>query len=268
MYHKKIIYYNDPVNDDFAVTQNIKKKIIDDKYNYFRQKNKLYKFWADTLYFVIVKPITKLIMLFGYHCFIHGRRKIKHFRKKGCFIYANHTNYMPDAFTPNHLNWRRNYIITGPETVNIKGIGVLVDALGAIPLPDTLVAAKNFKKCVTEKINYGDSITIYPEAHIWPYYNSVRPFKRESIKYTIVENCAAYTCTTCYKKRLIGKRPRISVYIDGPFYPDLSLDKEEQINKLYNEIYQAMKNRCDKESTYEYYKYIKKEEDDNNASSN
>ena len=49
MYHKKIIYYSDELNDDFAATKSIKKKIIDEKYNYFRQKNKLYKLWADTL---------------------------------------------------------------------------------------------------------------------------------------------------------------------------------------------------------------------------
>jgi hypothetical protein len=59
---------------------------------------------------------------------------------------------MPDAFIPNHLNWRRNYIITGSETVNIKGIATLVDSLGTIPLPDTLKAAKNFKKCIEQKI--------------------------------------------------------------------------------------------------------------------
>ncbi len=266
MYYKKIIYYSDELNDDFSVTKEIKKKIIDDNYNYFRQKNKLYKLWADTLYFIIVKPITKLIMVFGYHTFIHGKRKVRHFRKKGCFIFANHTNYMPDAFTPNHLNWRRNYIITGSEAVNIKGIASLVDALGAIPLPDTIGAARNFKKCISEKISYGDSITIYPEAHIWPYFTKVRPFKKESIKYPIIENCASYTCTTCYKKRKFGKRPRISVYIDGPFYPDESLPKKEMVDKLYDEIYNAMKKRCEEESTYEYYKYIKKEDEKNDSS--
>ncbi len=267
MYHKKIIYYSDELNDDFAATKSIKKKIIDEKYNYFRQKNKLYKLWADTLYFIIVVPITKLIMLFVYHTFIHGRNKIKPRRKKGCLIYGNHTNYMPDAFIPNHLNWRRNYIITGSETVNIKGIAVLVDSLGAIPLPDTLKAAKNFKNCIEQKITYGDTVTIYPEAHIWPYYTGVRHFKKESIKYAIELNCAAYTLTTCYKKRKFGKKPRISAYVDGPFYPDESLPKKERVDKLYDEIYGTMKKRCDEESTYEYYKYVKKE-DGINASSN
>ncbi len=267
MKEKRIIYYEDEINDDFAATKNLSKKVIDKNYNYNRENNVFWRIWAGFLHYVIVKPVTHLIMVFGYHYKVLESKKFKQIKKQSCFVYSNHTNYMPDAFIPNHLNWRRNYIITGSETVNIKGIAVLVDSLGAIPLPDTLKAAKNFKNCIEQKITYGDTVTIYPEAHIWPYYTGVRHFKKESIKYAIELNCAAYTLTTCYKKRKFGKKPRISAYVDGPFYPDESLPKKERVDKLYDEIYGTMKKRCDEESTYEYYKYVKKE-DGINASSN
>ena len=157
MYCKKIIYYNDELNDDFATIDNLEKKKIDDKYNYFRHNNILYKFFADTLYFVIAKPLTKIMMLLIYHNFIHGRFKILKAKKTGFFVYANHTNILPDAYTPNHIYHRRNYIITARDTVSIKGVGVIVDALGAIPLPDTIKAAKNFKESINKNLQLGFS---------------------------------------------------------------------------------------------------------------
>jgi arginine utilization protein RocB len=54
------------------------------------------------------------------------------------------------------------------------------------------------------------------------------------------------------------KTPKITVYIDGPFYPETDLRVRDAQKKLRDQIYETMKKRSEN-STYERIKYVKKE---------
>ena len=60
-------------------------------------------------------------------------------------------------------------------------------------------------------------------------------------------------------KKKFGKNPKIVTYIDGPFYPDESLDLKNKKIDLRNKVYNQM---CERSTlnTVELIKYIKKEE--------
>ena len=49
-------------------------------------------------------------------------------------------------------------------------------------------------------------------------------------------------------------------YVDGPFYPNMELDVNAAAKELRNIAYDTMVKRVSEYSTYEYIKYIKKEE--------
>ena len=105
----------------------------------------------------------------------------------------------------------------------------------------------------------GYSITIFPEAHIWPYYTKIRPFKNVSFKYPIEYNTPVFCVTNTYQKR--GKnKVRITTYIDGPFFIDEKLSKKENQQKLCDEVYNKMVERS-KLSNYEYIEYRKMDTD-------
>ena len=87
------------------------KLIFNKSYNYNRENKLLWRIWAGFLHYVIVKPVTHLIMLFGYHYKVIGSKKFKEIKKQSCFVYSNHTNYMPDAYIPNHLAYKKVYVI-------------------------------------------------------------------------------------------------------------------------------------------------------------
>ena len=59
----------------------------------------------------------------------------------------------------------------------MKFLGNSIQLLGAIPIPNNKNGMKNFINAIETHINKKHSITIYPEAHIWPYYTKIRPFK-------------------------------------------------------------------------------------------
>lgn len=112
---------------------------------------------------------------------------------------------------------------------------------------------------IERRIDHHHPIVVYPEAHIWPYYTKIRPFKSTSFRYPIKYDVPAYCFTTTYQKRKFSKKPKITVYVDGPFYPKQDLHGKEQEIELRNQVYNCMVERS-KNSTYEYYKYYKRVE--------
>lgn len=175
-------------------------------------------------------------------------------------MYANHTQAFEDTFIPSLANYpKRNFLIVNPENISLKGTGWIVEMLGAIPVPSTVEATKWFLKEIEKRINQNHSITIYPEAHIWPFYIGIRNFKSVSFKYPVKLDKPVYSITNTYQK-YGRKNDKIQIvsYIDGPFYPDKSLKIKEATEKLRNEVYDQMKERS-KNSNIEYIKYEKAE---------
>jgi 1-acyl-sn-glycerol-3-phosphate acyltransferase len=138
-------------------------------------------------------------------------------------------------------------------------LGRITPSLGALPLPDDAKATKNFLQAVETRILQKHAITIYPEAHIWPYYTGIRPFKDTSFRYPIQQKVPVFCFTNTYQKRKWRKTPRLVTYLDGPFYPDSALRGPAQREELRNRVYDTMTERS-RLNTVEKIKYIKKGE--------
>ena len=70
-------------------------------------------------------------------------------------------------------------------------------------------------------------------------------------------NVPSFTATTTYQKRRFSKKPKITIYLDGPFYPDRTLPKKLAQAKLHDKIFKSLTYRS-KKSNYSYYKYKQK----------
>ena len=251
---KRKTYYYSSYTDDFGITENVKKTIVGDDYKYNTSN-----FFAFLWYYLIAMPLAFLIMKFSFHYKWVNKKVIKEAKNTGFYIYANHTNFVGDALMPSLIRYKRNNIIVRSDTVSITGIKHLVKDLGALPLGDTFKASKHLLKEMQRRIGKHESITIYPEAHIWPYYTGIRPFSSSSMKYPIMMNVPSYAMTICYKKRKFGNKPKMIVCLDGPFYPDMELPSKEREEKLADDIYASLKKRSLEYSTYSVYEYIYKE---------
>ena len=128
--------------------------------------------------------------------------------------------------------------------------------MGALPLPEDKESMKNFLNAIQYHLEEGKSISIYPEAHVWPYYTGIRNFKSVSIKYPVKYNVPAFSCTTTYQKNKKGKA-KIVLYIDGPFFPDVDFGTKNAQENLRNTVYNSMISNS-KKSDIEVIKYMKK----------
>lgn len=258
MKSRKIIYYKDELNEEFS-TAKITPRVIDENYKYIH-KSPFWNICSFLMQNVISMPIKFLYAKIKFKIKYVGKEKLKQYKREGYFIYGNHTQPFADTFIPSLANYpKRNFFIVNPENVSMKFLKVIVEMLGAIPIPSNKKAMKNFLQAIEKRIQNGGSITIYPEAHIWPYYTKIRPFKEVSFKYPVELEKPAFCLTNTYVKCGKGEdRVKIVSYIDGPFFTNKALTKKERQQDLRNQVYECMVERS-KDSNVEYIKYIKKQ---------
>ena len=253
---RTVIYYQDELHDEFS-TAVIEPKKIDDDYIYDR-RGAWRAFTRFFWYRIVATPLAFLYVKLNLHQRSVGREKLRPFRKTGFYLYGNHTNAVGDPLTPNIFCFPQNVsFIVHPNNVSMPVLGRINPSLGAIPLPDTRGAYKNFSACVESRIEKGHIVTIYPEAHIWPYYTKIRPFPDASFGYPAKNGTPVFCFVNTYQKRGTHKKPRTVTYIEGPFYPDMELSLKERRKKLRDAVYDTMC-RLSQHSNFEVIRYIKK----------
>ncbi len=262
---QKVIYYSDESNDDFAGT-NINTAKIDEKYKYVHT-NPIWKFFEFIAYYVIALPLVWFFMRIILGVKFINKKAVKKCKNQPYFLYGNHTGFI-DAFTPNLISTpRKNMIIVGPDAVSIKGIKTFVEMLGAIPTPSDIKSTKNFIKAIDHH-HKTRNITIYPEAHIWPYFSGVRDFPDTSFSYPAKSNSPCFAFFTAYSKPKgilsFLRKANITVYISEPIYADKNLSVSEKKKQLRDQVYSFMK-ESSKYSSYEVIKYVKVSNDTENC---
>jgi len=258
MEKRRVIYYTDELNDEFSEFK-ADPPVIDGSYNYDDNSfgRKLRRFFT---YRILIFPMAWIYTRFVMHRTLKGKEKLRPYRKTGIFMYGNHTQPVGDAFMQACITYpRTNYVVVHPNNLTVPFFGPLTPALGALPIPGNTAAYRNFTKAIADKIARRHPVVIYPEAHIWPYYTKIRPFPETSFVYPVTNNAPAFCFVNTYQKRKHSEKPRIVTYIEGPFFPDESLDPKSRRKKLRDEVYSAMC-RLAEHSDCEYIKYIKKEE--------
>lgn len=254
MKSKKIYYYRDELNDEFSGAD-ITPRVIDKNYK-FIHKNPLWDLCSLIIQNILSMPLKVLYGKLKFRIKYVGKEKLKECKNEGYFIYVNHTQVFGDVFIPSLPVYpKRNHFIVNPENVSMPFFGNSIQLLGAIPIPNKKDGMRNFLDAIKYHINKKHSITIYPEAHIWPYYTKIRPFKAVSFMYPVELKKPVYCMTNTYQS--YGKdKVRIVTYIDGPFFGDASLNIREQKQKLRDEVYECMCRRSEN-SNVEVIEYKK-----------
>ena len=249
----KVQYYRS-FQDDVVVNEKQDYK-LPDTYVYIK-KSRWYPFFAGIL-FKIAWIFSFFYCKFGLHISVENKDVLRSYRKKGYFLYGNHTQPIGDVFSPARVcGAKRFYSVASAANLGVPVVGKLLPMLGALPVPMDLSQMKAFYRAVKTRISQGCCVVIYPEAHVWPYYTKIRPFPATSFRFPVEYQVPSFCMTTTYQKRKHGKKPRITMYVDGPFFPDESLSKKEQQNQLRDQIEGCMRERS-KRSSYEYIRYEK-----------
>ena len=140
MKNKKVIYYEDELNDEFSEAKITPKK-IDENYKYIH-KNVIWNACAFLLQNIISLPIKYLYAKIKFRTKTIGKEKLKPYKKQGYFIYGNHTQEVLDPFIPTLGNFpRKCHIVAHPDNVSIPILGNLFKSKDLIIISIGLLGA-------------------------------------------------------------------------------------------------------------------------------
>lgn len=256
--HKKPIYYFNELEDDFG-----KKHIATNLYHgqVVIQRKGFYSLVSNLFFYLIAVPIVYCLMkLKGVK--IRGKeniRKLK-FEKKGFYIYSNHAGIFDTTIQYIISLPRRNETIGYSDAESNPGLRFIVPLLGYIPLPTDVHDMRKFNDAMKFYLEKNHTITIYPEAHIWPTYTKIRNFKRVSFRYPATFNVPILP--VFYARRVrkgfwkLFSHPRITCLIGEPIYPDSSLSVKENAQQMGDKCYEALKALSESIPQEEYWKYV------------
>ena len=244
---KRIIYYSDPLRDDFA-DNHIHTKAVDRHFP-FLHRSRLWALWSFLVYYGVATPVVFLIskIYLGLKFENHG----------------NHTRGL-DAFLPAMAAFpKRSYIVAGPDAVSIPGLRNLVQLLGCIPVPSDWSGFPAFLEALERRFLQGSCIGIFPEAHIWPFYTGVRPFVGTSFRYPVKLHAPVVAMAVTYRKRrglfCWVKRPGMTVTFSAPMYPDPSQRPKAAQEDLRRRTYEFLCQVTSRPDNVEYIRYEPKE---------
>ncbi len=260
MKETKKVVYSDPINDDFAVNKTKKHQVSDD-FKYIHT-NIFYRFFSFVIFHIIAKPLFYIILKIKYHIRIYNKKAARRLSNTGYFVYMNHTQNIIDAITnQTFLFHKKGYIIASNDVYSLKGLNTLVSMLGTLPTPNNMIQSKKLYDAIEHYVNKKNKVVvIMPEAHIWPYYNDIRPFLDTSFVFPALLNKPILVTTVVYRQRKIFKnrRPYISMYVSDPIFPNLAVSPKERQKELRDQAYNIMKDNVTKHKSFAYIKYEQK----------
>ena len=265
MKYKDIYYYKDELKDEFS---GITRKTVTVDGNYRYSHGCLWRVASWVMYRLIMTPVAFVYMKLRFSMKVIGREKLKGYGSQGYFLYGNHTQIPGDGYMPTCITFpKRDMVVVHPDNVSLPGTKNFMEMIGALPIPNRISGMEAFLREMQCSLNKGRCIVIYPEAHIWPYYTGIRPSTEVSFSYPMLYNRPVFCFTVTYQKRknrhirfISGRErePGISVYVDGPFFPDVHENERQAAKILRNRAYEAMVSRS-ANSDYEKIRYVRAE---------
>ena len=255
----RVVYYEDPLNDDFAGTK-IKRRALPKNYK-FHSRNPFFRALSFFLYYIIALPLIFIFLKLFMRVKVVGKKNIKKLRKTGYFVYGNHTQII-DALTAQIFASRlkRTFIVADQDATSIRGIRWLLKALGILPVPLNPSESIKFKEAINYHIKKKRVISIFPEAHIWPYCTHIRPFEDSSFVYPSELGVPVVAMVMTYRKRKILKsRPPLPViHLSRPFLPNMNVSIPDRKKALRDRVYEYFIDIASSEDNVEWISYQRK----------
>ncbi len=257
MQTKRVIYYRDPLRDDFAGT-NIKTAQVGADFP-FRPASPLWKWIAFLVYYLIAVPLVFAISKLYLGLKFENREVLRKLHGTGYYLYGNHTRNL-DAFVPAMAAFpKKAYVVANADAVSLPFLRNIVQMLGAIPVPTEFSGMRGFMEAVYARCAEQNCVAIYPEAHVWPFCTVIRPFPDTSFRYPAKDGAPVVAMVTTYRKRKglfrFAGRPGMTVTFSEPMSADPALSVKKAQAELRDRVHSFMAETAAGKENIAYIRY-------------
>lgn len=167
---------------------------------------------------------------------IRGRKHLKALGGTGFVSASNHVHPMDCTFVNLALFPKRLYYMTLASNFKIPLVRWLIRILGAIPIPENIAAKKEMMAAMEQVLNMGDTLHIYPEGILRPYYPGLRKCKEGAFHLAYAAGKPILPMAITYRKPrgiyALKRKPCISLTLLEPIFPDKTAPKSKEILRL------------------------------------
>ncbi len=248
MYIPKIKYVYPEKTDDQLIKVDKKRKVKLDPGYYDHLKRFMFKlgqFFFRIAFVCIAYPAVYI----RYHLKVEGKKNLKPYKKtlkKNGFITVSNHVFLWDYVAlcasmkmglPNVPAWGK---------IIYSKFGGIFSLAGVVPIPEDRVTFRKFYRFIDGVFKRNKWVHIYPETGLWFYYVPIRPFKRGAAYFACQYNKPIVPVGYSFHPRKgiskwLNKRdPYVHVHIGAPIYPDMTLERNEAVEKLNTQIRQTI----------------------------
>lgn len=183
-------------------------------------------------------------LLFGMR--IEGREHLKELGGRGVVTISNHIHPMDCTMLSVALRWRRIYYVSIEANFRIPVIRHLIRMFGAVPLPTQSHTMRELFQAMSECLQRGAYVQMYPEGVMVPYDNTLRPFRNGAFRLAVRNGVPILPVVILQQRpasgwyRLYKRKPCLTLKILPPIEADASLGKREAADVLKERCRQAM----------------------------
>ncbi|MGI6199930.1 MAG: lysophospholipid acyltransferase family protein [Christensenellales bacterium] len=158
---------------------------------------------------------------------------------------CNHVHYLDCTMVACALRDRELFFPTLATNFDIPVANWLIARLGGVPIPTRMQGMVRFSHEVSELLQAGKSIHLFPEGWLTPYCEGLRPFKKGAFSFAYLNNVPLVPMVITYHEpegwqRFFKSKPALHLHILPPVYPNLQAPQGREIERLRACCYSAM----------------------------
>lgn len=232
------------VHVDGEVIKDYSDREITAKYH-FTIKNPIGRFFAF-IFWCIVALLVPFIVLLTHGTRIRGKRNLRGLKKSGAVVIINHVLYLDCMIGAQCVYPKKLYFHVLENTMKVKGLNIVMKALGAMPIPSKPSAKRAFIEETDKLLAKKKWICVYPEAALWPYYDKIRPFKTGAFHFAVKNNVPIIPICINFRRsrgifKKFGMRTKfVTVHIGKPLYANPQLEFNDAVNDLLQRSHTVM----------------------------
>ncbi len=219
--------------------------VFDQNYPYVDQSMRFKRSLIRVLLNVVVFPVATVRL--GLR--IEGRQNLRKHRdelRNGAVSCANHVHMWDYIGVMKGVRPHKTGILVWAPNVNGEN-GTLIRLTGGIPIPENdLAATKEYVRQVTDYLNAGGWLHIYPEGSMWEYYAPIRPFKPGAAYFAckcqkpVLPLAFTYRKPGWIRRHIFRQIACLTLHIGEPIYPNPELGGREQREELTVRCHEAV----------------------------
>ncbi len=217
---------------------------IDENYEYV-PKSKVFSLLSNGLYYGIAFPILKVLMKIVYDFKIEGKENIRNL-KEGVVTVSNHVLFLDCAMVGLAYGFKKVYFTTLEGSFKIPFVRKLIKLLRAIPIPESIKNKGNFIKVVDNILREENSIHVYPEVAMFPYFDKIRHFKNGAFDFAVRNNKPIVPMVFTFRepkgiRKILKKKKDVTLTVLEPIRQSEGENTKQRIEDLKSQVYNEMK---------------------------